>query len=438
MNRITKVTRDVAFLPEAGPPPDSQANRSPSATLLASCQTLWPVLHHGEIRWFMASQLLSVSGSWMTRIAVSWLVFRLTDSALWLGIASFAGQIPVILLAPWSGRAADRCDRRRLLCLANGLASGQALSLAGLAFWGELGIENLIGMALLRGCISALELPVRQAFLCQAATNDSRLSAVAVDSVVINLGRLLGPSLAGLVIALGGESSCFLIDGLSYIVPMLVLSLQPSSPVPMDAQPSRRTEPLGQVLRRAELRLPLLHLSLVSLIGLPFTVLLPALVRETFGGGAELLGWLVAMSSLGAILAAGLIGRPAARPFRTRLWPAALASGAFLALLGLSDRIPVSLLAVLGASFCLMWQIVAITTVLQERIQEEVRGRLSACCVIAFWGVAPFGNLLGGVTTRWLPLPGVFCLAGLLCAGLALLPLGAASRLPSTKRRLVR
>lgn len=394
--------------------------------LLLYGKEVWPLPGESDLHRFLWGQLLSTSGSWMTRIALGWLVFRLTGSAFWLGVTGFAGQIPIFVLAPLSGAIVDRCDRRHVLCVAYLLASVQALGLAGLAFAGRLDIESLIAMALIRGCISALELPARQAFLCRPREVGTCVSALAADSLIVNVGRLLGPSLAGPLIAFGGEASCFLFDGISYVAPILALMIRPA--VGMRVSRGENAKGLfcggwDWILRRKDVRITLLRLCFISLTGLPFTVLLPAYVRGVLAGGAEMLGWLVSMSSLGAIMASCLIGRQPEKICDSRQWPACLGTGGCLVLLGLSRWWALSLLGVFGASFFLMWQIVATNTALHLRIPEVARGRISAYCAIAFWGMAPFGSLFLGTAARLLAVPTVLCLTGLLCAGGALLPL---------------
>lgn len=389
-------------------------------------KAMWSVLADRDLCCFLCGQLLSTAGSWMTRVAIGWLVFRLTGSALWLGIAGFVGQMPVLLLSPLSGAAVDRFGRRRVLAVAYVLALFQALGLAAFAWSGALDIATLLAMALARGGIAALELPARQAFLCRTKGGEGAcLPALAADSLVVNIGRLLGPSVAGVFIALGGEALCFLLDGLSYAAPLLVLVLRPGAKEARLSEPrmgGRIFEGWVWIRRQSDAREALLRLCLLSLTGLPFTVLLPAYVHGVLAAGSEMLGWMISASSLGAITASCLIRREILEAPQEKRWPACLGASACLVLLGLSRWWGLSLFAVFGASFCLMWQVVAINAALHLHVPDSMRGRLAACCTVAFWGMVPVGSLLLGGFARFLPVSAVLCLQGLVCFGVFLLP----------------
>ncbi|PKU22558.1 MFS transporter [Telmatospirillum siberiense] len=413
--------------------------QSPGFRLISRRKALWPVLADGDVCWFLGGQLLSTAGSWMTRVAIGWLIFRLTGSALWLGVAGFAGQMPVLLLAPLSGAIIDRFDRRRILAVTYGLASAQAVGLAALSWTGYLDIATLLGMAVVRGGVAAFELPARQAFLCRTAVDgEACLPALAADSLVVNIGRLLGPSLAGLFIALGGEALCFLLDGLSYAAPLLALVFRPGRLVRRETGPRnglRLSEGWAWIRQRSDARKAFLRLCLLSLTGLPFTVLLPAYVHGVLTAGAEMLGWMISMSSLGAIAASCLVGREIREGAPGRQWPLCLGASACLMLLGVSRWWELSLFGVFGASFCLMWQIVTASAALHLQIPEAMRGRLAACCAVAFWGMVPFGGLMLGAAARFLPVSSVLCLSGLICLVVAFLPEGEARRIVFFRRR---
>src|SRR3954463_5613969 len=266
-------------------------------------------LGHRNYKLFFSGQSVSLIGTWMTRIATSWLVYRLTGSALLLGVVGFAGQIPSFLLAPFAGVLVDRWNRHRLLVATQVLALLQSLALALLALTGVVQIWHVILLSVFQGLINAFDMPARQAFVVEMVENREDLAnAIALNSSMVNATRLLGPSIAGVVIAAVGEGYCFLIDGISYIAviaSLLAMTLIPFRHPRKDQDMLRELkEGWNYVTRSVPIRSLLLLLALVSLVGMPYTVLMPIFAAQVLHGGPHTLGFLMGASGVGALVGA--------------------------------------------------------------------------------------------------------------------------------------
>jgi MFS family permease len=265
----------------------------------------WRALRHRNFRLFVAGQSISLIGTWMTRIATSWLVWRLTHSALLLGVVGFTGQIFTFVLAPFAGVLIERWDRRKLLVWTQALAAVQSLAMAALTLARVITIREIIALSVLQGLINAFDMPGRQSFLVQMVEDRQDLSnAIALNSSMVNGARLIGPALAGIVISLVGEGWCFLIDGVSYfavIVSLLLMVVKPleikRATVTMFVQ---LEEGWTYVSTFRPIRSILLLFALLSLMGWPFTVLLPIFASQVLHGGAHTLGFLTGASGIGA------------------------------------------------------------------------------------------------------------------------------------------
>ncbi len=255
----------------------------------------WRALRHRNFRLYFGGQSVSLIGTWMTRLATSWLVYRLTGSAFLLGVVGFAGQIPTFIFAPFAGVWIDRLDRRQVLLVTQILAMIQSLALAGLTLARHINIHEIIWLSAFQGLINAFDMPARQAFLVQMVEDKQDLgNAIALNSSMVNLARLVGPSLAGAVIALSGEGFCFLIDGVSYIavIASLVAMRLPSGTVKpsADSMLAQLKEGWAYVSGFAPVRTILLLFAIVSLMGWPFTVLMPIFAANILHGGPHTLG----------------------------------------------------------------------------------------------------------------------------------------------------
>jgi len=385
---------------------------------------VWRALRHRNFRLFFTGQSISLIGTWMTRIATAWLVYKLTSSALLLGVVGFAGQIPTFLIAPFAGVWVDRLDRQKVLVVTQVLAMLQSLALAALTLSGRITIYEIIGLSAFQGAINAFDMPGRQAFMVQMVEDRQDLgNAIALNSSMVNLARLVGPSLAGVIIALFGTGYCFLIDGLSYlavIASLLMMRLAPFMTarvaVPMFQQLKEGWE---YVSKSTPIRTILLLFGLISLMGWPFTVLMPVFAINILHGGPHTYGFLMGAVGIGALVSAYSLALRGSVRGLTKMIP--ISSGLFgigLILFGFSRYLWLSLLLLAICGFGMMQQMAASNTIIQTIVEEDKRGRVMSYYTAAFVGMAPFGSLLAGAlahaigATRTVMVSGVCCLAG--------------------------
>jgi MFS family permease len=390
----------------------------------------WRALRHRNFRLFFTGQSISLIGTWMTRVATSWLVYRLTGSALLLGTVSFAGQIPTFLLAPFAGVLVDRVNRRKLLVWTQVLAGIQSLALAALTLAKIITIHEIIALSIFQGLINAFDMPGRQSFLVQMVSGDTGKpdkqdlsNAIALNSSIVNVARLIGPAIAGLVIAAVGEGYCFAIDGISYIavVASLLMMRVPASTI------ARATTSMLEQLREGwsyvvhfrPIRTILSLFALLSLMGMPFMVLMPIFASQVLHGGAHTLGYLMGASGIGALISAiSLALRKSVRGLTTMIQIAAIMFGTGLILFGLSHHLVLSLLLMIVVGFGMMQGLAASNTVIQTLVPEDKRGRVMSYYTMAFVGMSPFGSLLAGAlahrfgASHAVMITGAFCLIG--------------------------
>lgn len=382
-------------------------------------------LDHRNYRLFFSGQSISLVGSWMTRIATSWLVYRLTGSELLLGVVGFAGQIPSFLLAPFAGVLVDRWNRHRLLVVTQVLAMLQSLALALLALTNTITIRHLILLSVIQGVINAFDMPARQAFVVEMIERREDLpNAIALNSSMVNAARLVGPSVGGVIIAAVGEGWCFMIDAVSYLA--VIASLLAMSVAPRALKHVRDGNMLRQLregwtyaARFAPIRDVLILLALVSLVGMPYTVLMPVFANQVLKGGPNTLGLLMAASGIGALVGAlFLASRKSVLGLGKYIPLTAAAFGAGLIAFSFSRSLWLSMILMVVTGLGFMVQMAASNTVLQTIVDEDKRGRVMSFYTMAFMGTAPFGSLLaGGVAERigapyTLMFGGVGCILG--------------------------
>lgn len=378
-------------------------------------------LQHRNYRLFFGGQGVSLVGTWITRIATSWLVYRLTGSALLLGVVAFAGQIPTLVLAPIAGVLVDRWDKHRILVITQVLSMLQSLALALLAIPGIITVTHIIVLQLFQGVINAFDTPTRQAFVVEMVEGPLDLpNAIALNSMMVNLSRILGPSIGGILIAMIGEGWCFLLDAASYVA--VVASLLAMRLVKTDRTLSGSSvmeelkEGFTYVSRFPPARAVLLLLALIATMGNPYSVLMPAVAKLVFHGGPHTYGVLMTASGVGALLGAVYL---AVRPSIRGLWRVlSVSSGLFgVALIGfaLSRWLPLSLviLALVGAG--MMVSMASVNTILQTIVEQRLRGRVMAFYAVAFLGTAPIGSLLSGVLADHIGAPYTILLGGAAC-----------------------
>ena len=384
-------------------------------------------LANRNYRLFFVGQGISLIGTWMTRVATGWLVFRLSsgpDSAFLLGVVGFAGQVPSFFLTPFAGVLVDRWNRHRLLVLTQILSLIQSALLAVVAFRGESGdatIWQVVVLSLFQGVINSFDMPARQAFLVEMIARKEDLSnAIALNSSLVNGARLIGPSLAGILIALAGEGWCFLIDAISYVAVVLaLLAMQ------LPAREERHHPPPmwhGMVegfrysFGFAPIRTVLLLLALVSFMGMPYTVLMPIFAADILRGGPYALGFLSAASGVGALIGAlYLASRRSVLGLGNAIVLSTLVFGVGLVGFAFSTVLWLSLLLMLLTGFGMMVAMAASNTILQTIVDEDKRGRVMSYFGMAFMGMTPFGSLFAGVLAGWIGAANTVMVGGIAC-----------------------
>jgi MFS family permease len=373
---------------------------------------------------FFIGQTVSLIGTWMTQIATSWLVYRITGSALLLGIVGFATRIPTFVLGPFAGVWVDRWKLRRTLLVTQILSMAQSFALAGLALAGIITIREVIWLGLAQGIINAFDMPARQAFVIQMVEKREDLgNAIALNSSMVNTARLLGPSIAGVVIAAVGEGYCFLIDGFSYLAVIASLLAMRVAAAPRKEAEKAIWHDLkdgwNYVIHFTPIRSTLLLLALVSLMGMQYTVLLPIFAARVLHGGAHTLGFLMGASGVGTLTGAMFLATRKSVAGLGRMVPlAATGFGVGLIALGLSHFLWLSWMLMLFVGSAMMIQMAASNTILQTIVEEDKRGRVMSFYSMAFLGMAPFGSLLAGTladrvgATRTVIVSGIICIAG--------------------------
>ncbi len=396
-------------------PQSSTASGAPSGLAF-----ILRALRHRNYRLFFIGQCVSLIGTWMTRIATSWLVYRLTGSEWLLGLVSFAGQIPSGLTAPIAGVLVDRWDRHRLLVITQVLSTIQSFTLAALTLTERIEIWHIVALAMVQGFINACDMPARQAFVVEMVDDRQDLpNAIALNSSMVNVARLLGPSIGGVLIAAVGEGWCFFIDGVSYLAvigSLLAIHVAPSAVTrkPVGRMLHQLAEGWSYVRSFAPIRKLLLLFAVVSLVGMPYMVLLPVFTDRYLHGGPHLLGLLMAASGVGALTGALLlaarrtvVGLAKYIPLTAGVFGAGLIAFACSRTAWLS----VPLMVVTGVTF--MVQMAATNTLIQTLVDDEKRGRVMGYFMMAFMGTAPFGSLLAGSAATRIGAPNTLIISGL-------------------------
>ncbi|HKS40480.1 MAG TPA: MFS transporter [Blastocatellia bacterium] len=379
-------------------------------------------LGHRNYKLFFSGQSISLVGTWMTRIATSWLVYRLTGSEMLLGVVGFAGQMPSFILGPFAGVLVDRWNRHRLLIATQVLAMLQSIALGILALTGLITIWQIIVLSIIQGVINAFDMPARQAFVVEMVEKREDLAnAIALNSSMVNAARLLGPSIGGIIIAAVGEGWCFMLDGISYLA--VIASLVAMNITPRITKSIKESDTFQQ-LREGwayasgfpPIRKILLLLAIVSLVGMPYTVLMPVFANEILHGGPNTLGLLMAASGVGALSGAMfLASRKTVLGLGKFIPLMAGAFGAGLIAFSFSRALWLSLLLMVVTGLGFMVQMAVSNTVLQTIVDEDKRGRVMSFYTMAFMGTAPFGSLLAGSVAERIGAPYTLTLGGLGC-----------------------
>jgi MFS family permease len=381
-------------------------------------------LRHKNYRLFFTGQSLSLIGTWMQSVALGWLVYRLTDSAFLLGLVGFSSQIPTFVMASFAGVLADRYNKHKIIVTTQILAMVQAFILAFLTLSGSIQIWHIIVLSLFSGLINAFDMPTRQSFVIDMVDDRNDLpNAIALNSSVFNAARLIGPTIAGFVISALGEGLCFLINGMSFLTVIVALLLMKIPPKPNNNKNERVLEGVKEGIKYAynfkPIRALLLLIGLVSLTGMPYTVLMPVFARDILRGNSHTLGFLFGAVGTGAFIGAIYL---ASRKSVLGLgrWIAIAASIFSLGLLffSFSRNIYLSMVLMLFTGFGMMMQMASTNTLLQTLVDDDKRGRIMSLYVMAFMGTAPFGSFMAGTLASTIGAPytvlssGVICLIG--------------------------
>ncbi len=381
---------------------------------------IFRALSHRNYRLFFAGQGISLIGTWMQQIAMSWLAYRLTHSALLLGVIGFTSRIPTFLLASFAGVLADRWNRHRILVVTQTLSMLQAMVLAILVLTETVAVWHLISLSLLLGLINALDIPARQSFVVDMIENRDDLgNAIALNSSIVNGARLIGPSIAGILIATLGEGMCFLLNGLSFIAVIIALLAMKIAP-----RHKGKTSQIFQKLKEgfsyafgfAPIRSVLLLLALVSFMGMPYTVLMPIFAGSILHGGPKALGFLMGATGVGAIAGSiYLASRKSVLGLGRIIVISSNLFGVGLIAFSLSRVFWLSLLFMLLTGFGMMVQMASSNTILQTIVEEDKRGRVMSFYTMAFMGMVPFGSLLAGSLASQIGAPNTVMIGGVAC-----------------------
>lgn len=373
-----------------------------------------------NFRLYFGGMCISLIGTWMQQIAMSWLVYKLTGSVFLLATVTFMAQIPILLVTPFMSVLVDRFDRRQILIVTQTLSMIQALILAVLTLTELIQVWHILLLSLFIGCINALDNPTRQAFYPGLVSKENLSNAIALNSAVINGSRLIGPGIGGVLISVFGEGICFLLNGISYtgvILALLMMHLQTSTPhrytnnIMADMH-----EGFSYVTGSIPIRSLLLLMSVISFFGLPLMTFIPAYVKDILSGGSEMLGGLLSSIGIGSFAAAIYL---AARKSVVGLGKVVTISGFLLGIgLGLLSFIEIPWIAALlciPVGFAIISTVASINTLLQTLSDEDKRGRVMGYLAMTFTGIAPIGSLTLGALEKYTGLPMIILFSGIAC-----------------------
>ena len=377
-------------------------------------------LRSRHYRLFVAGQLISLVGTWMQMVAQSWLVYRMTGSAALLGLLGFAGQIPVFVLAPLGGVIADRVSRHRVLVTTQTTMMALAAALAGLTLSGHVQVWHLFALASLLGVVNAFDIPARQAFVIEMVEREDLMNAIALNSSMVNGARIVGPAVAGVVVAAVGEGWCFFLNAVSYVAVIGALLLMR---LPRRLRAAPQVSAWASIVegfvfswQTAPVRALLLLLGLVSLMGMPYSVLMPIFADRILGGGPHAYGLLMSASGVGALAgAATLTVRRHIRGLGRWVAVSAAGFGVSLIAFSFSRSLWLSALLLVPAGFCMMVEMAASNTLIQAMVPDRLRGRVMAVYSMMFMGMAPLGALIAGALAAPLGAPATVAIGGIVC-----------------------
>jgi MFS family permease len=403
---------------------------------LSAWTTLTRPLRHRNFRLFAAGQMISLVGTWVQNVAEAWLVYRLTESSAALGLVRFAGLAPIFVLALVGGDWADRADRRRILLGTQTAAMVLAFILAVLCFTGQVRVWLVIVLAALLGVVNAIDNPTRQSFVVEMVGKEDLPSAIGFNSSMFHTARIIGPTVAGALLATVGEAWCFTLNGLSFLAVIACLALMRLNRAP-------RPAPTGQFLARIKagvafawttpaIRSLLALVAVTSLFGSSFLVLMPVVAKEVLGRGADGYSLLMTSAGVGSLMGALILTMRR----NTGLWAlrstASLAFGLTLILFSLSGTFWLSMLLAAPAGLFMILLMASSNTLIQTIAPDEMRGRVMALFAMMFMGMSPFGSLGAGLLAEAVGVGRALSLCGAVCLAAGLL-LGRGSQTPGSQ-----
>jgi MFS family permease len=378
-------------------------------------------LEYRNFRLFITGQSISTIGTWMQSVAMSWLVYRMTGSALLFGVVAFASQIPTFILSPFAGVFADRYNRHKIIIVTQILAMIQAGILAALTLTGHITVWQIITLGVFLGCINSVDIPARQSFLIEMVEKKEVLgNAIALNSAMFNASRLIGPTIAGIIVAVAGEGICFLVNSLSFIaviVSLLMMRLNRAErKIPEMHVMQELKEGVIYAFNSKPIRLMLLLLSVISMLGMSYIVLMPVFARDVHHGGPGTLGILMAAVGVGALIATLWLASREKPPTLEGTVPIASAIfSASIILFALSRVLWVSVILLAVTGFGFLATTASFNTIIQNIVHDDKRGRVMSLYAMAFIGMAPIGSLIAGAIANKLGATDALLIGGFAC-----------------------
>jgi MFS family permease len=384
-------------------------------------KSIFRSLRYRNYRLFFAGQSVSLIGTWIQRIAMPWMVYDLTKSVFLLGLVGFIGQVPTFLLSPFAGVLTDRWNRYHIMITTQLLAMLQAVILTWLVFNKSVEVWHIVVLSGFLGCINAFDIPARQSFVIKMVEKKEDLSnAIALNSSMVNGARLIGPSIAGILLASTGEGICFLINALSYVFVIWSLLLMKVAPYKKRVQNKpvfkEFKEGFNYTFGYIPIKYTILLLSLVSLMGMPYTVLMPVFAKDILHGGSHTFGFLMGASGLGALTGALYLASRKSVIGLDKIIPLAAATfGTGLIMFSFSRFFALSFVLMVIIGLGMMLQMASSNTIMQTIVEDEKRGRVMSFYTMAFMGTAPFGSLLAGSLAKIIGVPSTILVGGMSC-----------------------
>lgn len=377
-------------------------------------------LKNRNFRLYFAGMCVSLVGTWMQQIAMSWLVYQLTGSVFLLATVTFMAQIPILLVTPFLSVLVDRFNRRKILLFTQTLSMIQALLMAALTLSGLIQVWHILLLSLFIGCINALDNPTRQAFYPSLVDKKHLSNAIALNSAVINGSRLIGPAIGGILIGIFGEGICFLLNGISYcgvIIALFLMRLAPFKPHPHAQNMfTDIREGFSYVSRNIPIRILLLLMCVISFFGLPLMTFIPAYVKDLLKGGSEMMGALLSCIGIGSFLAAlYLAARKSVRGLDKMISLSAFLLGAGLIGMSQLESPWGAAMLCIPIGFAIIMTVVSINTLLQTLSDESKRGRVMGYLAMTFTGVTPIGSMVLGTIEKYTGLPHIILGSGICC-----------------------